>query len=81
MRRTHKPRKIKKGAWFIRIRGSYLPVSGAGWLTYIPFTAYLLGTLYIGWHDASNRALAVLFVVPNWVAAAVVMTWLAARKS
>ena len=73
--------KAKKGAWFVPVRGSYLPASPAGWLTYLPFVTYLVFTLVVGVHDTSTWSLAVLFVVPNWIAATAVMTWIAARKS
>ncbi len=74
-------RKNKKSKWFIPVRGSYLPNNWLGWLTYLPFTAYLLFTLYIGWHDRASHQRAMLFIVPNWVAATVVMTWIAKRTS
>lgn len=73
--------KAKPGAWFIPVRGSYLPASTAGWLTYIPFVAYLVFTLAVGVNDTSSYAVAVLYIVPNWVAATVIMTFIAARKS
>lgn len=73
--------KLKKGAWFYKVRGSYLPATKKGWLTYIPFVAYLLWPLvYVINHDFGISQ-AVFIVVPQWVAAAVVMTWIAARKS
>lgn len=73
--------KIKKGAWFARVRGSYLPVSWQGWLTYIPFTAYLGYSLVVAFAYTGNNLKAVLWIVPNWVAAAVIMTWIAQRTS
>jgi len=73
--------KVKKGAWFVAIRGSYLPVSPEGWLTYIPFTAYLVFSLIVGFAYTGNTLKAILWVFPNWVAAAVVMTWIAKRTS
>jgi len=73
--------KVKKGAWFVAIRGSYLPVSWQGWLTYLPFTAYLVYSLIVAFAYTGNNLKAVLWVVPNWVAAAVVMTWIAKRTS
>ncbi len=76
---SHK--KKKAGAWFIRVRGSYLPSSLQGWLTYIPFTAYLVFSMIIAWRDSSSHSIAVLYIIPNWIAAAVVLTWIAARKS
>jgi len=76
-----KSSKTKKQAWFIPVRGSYLPNSWQGWLTYLPFTAYLIFSLFIGWTETSSRAVAILYIVPNWVAVAVIMTWIARRTS
>lgn len=73
--------KARPGAWFIPVRGSYLPASTPGWLTYIPYTAYLLFALIVGIRETNNFALAVLFIVPNWVAAIIVMTFIASKKS
>jgi len=74
-------KKSKRRKWFIPVRGSYLPHSWQGWLTYIPFTAYLIYALVIGWQNTNTNAQAMLFIVPNWVAAVVVMTWIAQRTS
>jgi hypothetical protein len=73
--------KAKKGAWFVPVRGSYLPASWQGWLTYVPFVAYLVFALVMGEQDTDSISKAILFIVPNWVAAAAVMTWLARAKS
>jgi hypothetical protein len=73
--------KHKKGAWFVAIRGSYLPISWQGWLTYLPFVAYLVFSLVTAFAYTGNNVKAVLWIVPNWVAAAVVMTWIAKRTS
>jgi hypothetical protein len=73
--------KIKKSAWFIRLRGSYLPVSWQGWLTYIPFTTYLAYSWVVAFAYTGNTLKAVLWIVPNWVAATYVMTWIARSKS
>lgn len=73
--------KTKKGAWFVSLRGSYIPCSWQGWLSYIPFTAYLVFAVVMGWQETDNPAKAILFIVPNWVAAVAVMTWLAKRTS
>ena len=73
--------KHKKGAWFVPVRGSYLPVSWQGWLTYVPFIAYLIFSMQVAKEVTSSVATAVLIIVPNWVAATIVMTWLARRTS
>jgi hypothetical protein len=74
-------KKTKKQKWFIPVRGSYLPNNSIGWLLYLPFTAYLVFTLIFGWRDTQTTTEAILFIVPNWVAAAAVMTWIAKRTS
>jgi uncharacterized membrane protein len=73
--------KHRKGAWFTQIRGSYIPVSWQGWLTYIPFVAYLVYSLVVAFDYTGNSLKAVLWIVPNWVAATVIMTWVARRTS
>jgi hypothetical protein len=74
------PKRSKRNKWFIPVRGSYLPNSWQAWALYIPFTAYLVFTLVAGW-KADTFTHAILFIVPNWIAAAVVMTWIAKRSS
>ena len=74
-------RKTKSQKWFIPVRGSYLPNNWRGWLSYIPFMAYLALAAYLGWRYTANNYEAVLYIIPNWVAAAVIMTWVAKRTS
>jgi hypothetical protein len=81
MPRRQTKSKTKKQHWFTRIRGSYLPNSWQAWLLYVPFTAFLILT---GLHAAKGNPSVgefVLGIFPQWVAAAVVMTWIAARTS
>jgi hypothetical protein len=69
--------KHRKGTWFVAVRGSYLPVSWQGWLTYLPFVAYLVFSVITAVDYTGSNVKAVLWIVPNWVAATVVMTWVA----
>jgi hypothetical protein len=78
-RKTPQAKKTK--SWFVPVRGSYLPASAAGWWTYVPYLGYSIFALVVGIDDTKTKALAVLFIVPNWVAATAVMTYVAARKS
>lgn len=71
----------RKIVWFTPVRGSYLPRSWQGWLLYVPFTGYLIFTLVYGIAGTSSWPKAILFIVPNWIAIAAVMTWIAARTS
>lgn len=78
-KRTKRP--TKKGAWFVRVRGSYIPCSLAGWLTYIPYVAYILGVWWYATNQQWDFLLGLFVIAPNWIAALVVMTYIASRKS
>jgi len=70
-------KRPKKDRWFIPVRGSYLPNNWLGWLTYLPFTAYLVFAAVFAWQKTDDTVQALLIAVPNWIAAAAVMTWIA----
>ena len=72
---------VKKGAWFAKVRGSYIPVSWQGWLTYIPYVGFLIASMgYV--NQTSDHLYEIpIRIVPYWVSAAVVMFWLARNKS
>lgn len=78
-----KARKNSKKAapWFIKVRGSYLPKSGAGWLTYVPYLGYLIGVSLLAYREQYGLVTTLLVLVPNWIAAAVVMNWIADRHA
>jgi uncharacterized membrane protein (GlpM family) len=71
----------KKTKWFYKTRGSYLPKTLPGWLTYIPYLAYLIGVLVFVLQRRDNFWLGVFTVVPNYVAAVIILTWIAKHKS
>lgn len=77
----NKTKKRRKNTWFIKVRGSYLPNNAKGWLTYIPFLAYLVFVGVVAVQEADSLLLATLFIIPNWAVATAVMTYLAARHS
>lgn len=94
-KQTKKRHAVKKGVWFVRVRGSYLPASREGWLLYIPYILLLLigfypmyellrtaNLDYVGFHQtAIGLALSFIMLVPYCVAIVVAMNWIAARKS
>lgn len=73
-------KKKQPNTWFKKHNGSYVPNSWQGWLTYIPFTAYLV-TVIISIGRNENIYWEVLRVVSQFVGAGVVMTWIASKKS
>lgn len=70
------------GKWFIKVRGSYLPNSWQGWLTYIPYTALLLMPLFNALNDRQGRLYDRIFnLVVAWVLTVYVMNWFASQKA
>lgn len=67
--------------WFKKVRGSYLPNSWQGWATYVPFIAFLVGSFLAVDRSSHSVSDTLLGIFPQWVAAAVVMTWIAARHA
>lgn len=71
----------KSPKWFVKVRGSYLPNSWQAWLLYMPFTFFLVASLVVAIRLDASVGRVIYTVFPQWVAAAVVMTWVAAQKS
>ena len=70
---TKKSNKSKP--WFIKVRGSYLPISWQGWLTYIPYVYFLIITFMAVDRRSHSVSDTLIGIVPYWVSAAVIMTW------
>jgi hypothetical protein len=79
--KTKRSKKPKKGAWFVSLRGSYIPVSSAGWWTYVPYVAYLALVFIYAVKDISSLAVKIVFIAVTWFAATLVMTYIASKKS
>lgn len=67
--------------WFIKTRGSYLPKTWQGALTYIPYLTYLIGVSTYVYYANLGFWTSILIAIPNWVTAGAIMSWVAARKS
>lgn len=79
-KKTQKKTQVAHRPWFKPVRGSYLPIHWKGWLTYIPYIAYLYLTYAM--LDRNRSILeTVLFLIPYWVAGVIVMHWVAKQKS
>ncbi len=76
-----KPPKLKKGAWFYKVRGSYLPGTRQAWLLYIPYVTFLVLVFVYAMYTQDSVGGALSTISAPWVIAAVVMTWIAAHKS
>lgn len=74
-------KRKRNKTWFIRVRGSYLPNSWQGALLYIPFILFLVTVLVAALRTQDSASDVFFMIFPQWVAAAVVMTWIASLKS
>ena len=81
-KKTVKSRKTySKNQWFYGVRGSYLPRTWQAWGLYVPYAFVLIRSAV--WAHTGNPAIQdeLFKVFPVWVAAGVVMTWIAKSKS
>lgn len=76
-----KSKKKNKDIWFKPVRGSYIPANSKGWLTYIPFIAYLLSTFFITRDYEVSRLSKIYLIIVQWAFAAILMTMIAREKS
>jgi len=63
------------------VRSSYLPIAWQGWALHSLFAGYLVASAYIVATHSSSLPFIAIQVLMQWVMAAVVMTWIAQRKS
>jgi TRAP-type uncharacterized transport system fused permease subunit len=71
----------KNKQWFIKTRGSYLPKTWQGGLVYLIYLAYLIWVLVFVLTNNYKVWPGIFFVVPNWIAACAIVSWIAARNS
>lgn len=74
-------KKKQKNTWFVAVRGSYLPNSKQGWLTYIPYIGYCLLVPYIAFTEGDSIAYQLFVTISNWLLATFVLTVIAQRNS
>ena len=74
-------KKKQSKKWFVRVRGSYLPNSWQGWLTYIPFTAFLVAICIFNYSTDHSKVVASITTILDWGLATTTMTYIASKKS
>jgi hypothetical protein len=67
--------------WFKKVRGSYIPNTWQGLLSYFPYVLYLVLAYYYSMVYYGYSLTSLFIIVPNWVAAVAVMTWIASKRS
>lgn len=67
--------------WFKKVRSSFIPISWQGWLCYVPYVAFLILSYLYVMYSFGYSLISLFIIIPNWVAAAVVMSWVASKRS
>lgn len=67
--------------WFAKVRWSYIPQTWQGWLTYVPYLAYLIAVLVYIYQSDYSFWTSTFILVPNYIVAALVLTWIASKTS
>jgi hypothetical protein len=73
--------KAKKGAWFVKVRGSYLPASWQGWLLYVPMIGLAVWLIVCAYNSADNIAHVFGAFILAIIGVGAIFTVIAARKS
>ncbi len=79
--KRHTAHRAKKGAWFVPLRGSFLPVNTKGWSLYTLYVIYLVATLLYVWFRAVDMLDYVVTLPLLLLAGLVSMTLVAERHS
>lgn len=81
MVKSKKSPKLKKGAWFYKVRGSYMPASAEGWLAHTLLLFCSVAVLIIATYD-ERELLAVLSSAGiQLIGVGALFTWVASRHS
>lgn len=82
MRKNNRSKKKpNNNAWFVRVRGSYLPANNAGLAIYSAYAAYVVA-VFVSWLMAGHNYKAfLLFALPLVVAAALATQYIASRHT
>ncbi len=73
--------KAKKGAWFVRLRGSYLPCSWQGLVIYFVYTVYVVALPVVWYYDGHEAWRLLTFVIPLMCGAALITQYVASKTS
>lgn len=73
--------KLRKGAWFVPVRGSYIPATWQGWFLYVPYVLYIILVCLIVFRENEPLTTKAIMLIPYLVSGLLIMTWIAKKKS
>ena len=79
--RNKKLPKLKKGAWYVSVRGSYLPMTVQGWLMHLLLFTSTLAVIGDAYNDKRSFSTVVISLLLELVGLGTIFTYLASKKS
>jgi len=73
--------KLKKGAWFYKVRGSYLPATWQGWLMHLLLLLCGVSLIIIAANDDRGWLVTGTTFILSLIGVGAVFTWFDAKKS
>ena len=73
--------KLKKGAWFVKVRGSYLPMTPQGWLMHTLLLISATFIIYSMYFDNRPVVVAGITMALELIGLGTVFTYVASKKS
>lgn len=73
--------KLKKGAWFVPVRGSYLPMTPQGWIMHFFLLIGAVAIIADAYYDTRSVPVIIISMLLELVGLGSVFTYLAAKKS
>jgi hypothetical protein len=73
--------KLKKGAWFVRVRGSYLPMTPQAWLLHALLIASVVSVIYASYYDQRGLAVVVTSTILQLLGLGAIFTYIASKHA
>ena len=73
--------KLKKGKWFVRTRGSYLPMTPQAWLLHAFLFAGALIVIMLAFEDERNLWVASVSMVLELIGLGAIFSFVASKKT
>ncbi|MDB5182662.1 MAG: hypothetical protein JWO47_446 [Candidatus Saccharibacteria bacterium] len=73
--------KLKKGAWFVPVRGSYLPMTVQGWLMHLLLLTSSVAVIAGAYSDKRDMGTVFISMLLELIGLGAVFTYLASKKA
>ena len=73
--------KLKKGAWFVSVRGSYLPMTAQAWLLHLMLLGLSVAVIVEAFHDKRSLIVVSVSMLLELIGLGAIFTYIASKKS